>query len=779
MTLMMKSRVKVFARSIKHIEHKMERAGLSFGLLLLLLFTSLPACNIISRAESLTQKLNFLDQEESQVSNSIVPVDHKIIDTDGPQGIWQKSVGDLNGDGLIDLIVGGFNDGGLVWYRNPDWEKEVIAPGSGHSTDGEVGDIDQDGDADYVSLTGDELRWYQNPDWTVFTIDNRPLHDLELSDFDRDGDLDAVARNQGEFGSSGDELHFYRQDSPFAWTHHSISVPNGEGLAVGDIDNDGLEDVIVNGRWYQNSGDIMASWKEHIYTNSWLHPNAFIAIGDLNNDDRLDIALAPAELEGQTYRLSWFEAPRHPVDITLWTEHIVVDDIEAVHHYLGIADIDNDNDQDIVTAEMAQGSDPDEVSIFNNGGDGLSWTKQVLSADGSHSMRLMDIDNDGDIDLFGANWQGNTVELWENLSCQETLGSWERHQIDEDKTWQAVFISSGDLNGDEFPDVITGKWWYVNPGNAYSHWTRHAIGDLLNNMANVIDLDGDGDLDILGTQGVGSDANASFVWAQNDGLGNFTIFNNIEEGEGDFLQGVASNTFQQNSALEIMLSWHGGGQGIQRLLVPENPTATFWSWEKISQTSQDEDLSSGDIDGDGDNDLLLGTKWLRNDNNKWTDFTLFSTDKSPDRNELVDLNGDGKLDALVGYEAISEKGVLAWYAQGSDVTSPWTEHVISDSIIGPMSLDVADMDHDGDLDVIAGEHNLNEPDKAQLFVFENVDGSGTKWVAHLVYTGDEHHDGAQVVDIDLDGDLDILSIGWGHNQVLVYENKFQDCGKED
>ena len=40
----------------------------------------------------------------------------------------------------------------------------------------------------------------------------------------------------------------------------------------------------------------------------------------------------------------------------------------------------------------------------------------------------------------------------------------------------------------------------------------------------------------------------------------------------------------------------------------------------------------------------------------------------------------------------------------------------------------------------------------------------------LIYTGDEHHDGAQVVDIDNDGDYDLISIGWGHDQVVLYEN---------
>jgi hypothetical protein len=174
---------------------------------------------------------------------------------------------------------------------------------------------------------------------------------------------------------------------------------------------------------------------------------------------------------------------------------------------------------------------------------------------------------------------------------------------------------------------------------------------------------------------------------------------------------------------------------------------------------------------------------LENKGATWSEHTLHDTssaeygDRNPDRNRLVDLNNDGRLDAIVGYEAISVSGKLAWYEQGNSATALWQEHLIA-RVVGPMSLDVVDMDQDGDLDVTVGEHNLEDPASARLLVFENLDGGGTQWQEHLVYQGDEHHDGAQTVDIDNDGDLDILSIGWEHDQVILYENTNVSCDNQ-
>jgi hypothetical protein len=288
-------------------------------------------------------------------------------------------------------------------------------------------------------------------------------------------------------------------------------------------------------------------------------------------------------------------------------------------------------------------------------------------------------------------------------------------------------------------------------------------------MAALFDFDRDGDLDVLGTAGKGSSPSATFVWAENKGNGDFTIRNNIAAGQGDFLQGIAIGRLMGPNSTDIALSWHGGDSGIQLISVPPDATESPWSWRKISTDSQDEQLSAGLIDDDESVDLLMGTKWLSNRGSMWEVHVLYQPTGDPDRNRLFDMNRDGKLDAVVGYEAINRPGKLAWYARPADPLTRWTEHNIAE-VVGPMSIDVADMDLDGDPDVVVGEHNYEHPEAARMLLFENVDGQATKWSQHLVHTGDEHHDGAVLIDIENDGDLDIISIGWLEPEVLLYEN---------
>ena len=355
-----------------------------------------------------------------------VPFDHVIVDGEGPKDPWAKIVADIDGDGFVDIVIGG-RAGPLVWYRYPSWAKAVITEGGYRTVDGEAGDIDGDGDLDIV-MGG--LIWYENPlpdidpvkaRWKAHKIADHRTHDLELADLDRDGDLDIVTRDQSDFGTkAGDKIYLWRQSEGDRWTHRIIECPHGEGLALGDIDRDGDQDVVIGGIWFENHGSIAdRDWPGHKFAD-W-HPSATVQVADINEDGRPDVVLSPSELKGNWHRLSWFEAPVHPKG-NGWVEHIVADPIECVIHGLAVADFNGDDRLDIAASEMHQGQDPDEVVVFINRSEGTGWDKQLLSRKGSHYIRAGDIGADGDVDLIGANWSGpyQPVEIWENQSAGRT-----------------------------------------------------------------------------------------------------------------------------------------------------------------------------------------------------------------------------------------------------------------------------------------------------------------------------------------------------------------------
>lgn len=335
----------------------------------------------------------------------------KIIDDNAPEHLWMKTIGDINGDDRMDFLVGGRMKGGMVVYLAPDWKKQSINDTLKISTDAEVCDLDNNNTPDVVAVVDDAIVWFSGPDWDLHIIDSLVGHDVEVSDFDGDGLIDVIVRNQGEFGSSGGHtLYFYNQKPIGSWTKYQKEILDGEGLKVADINGDQKMDIVTNGYWFENTGD-MSDWKEHKFTDTWTWVNAAIDVIDMNKDGLPDILHSPSELAGNHYHISWFEAPKDPSSV--WKEHIVADSIETVIHSIGAADFNLDGKMDIVIAEMQQGADPDEVAIFYN----LSkdnWEKQVISTNGSHSMRLYDFDGDGDMDIVGANFAEQVVKMWVN-----------------------------------------------------------------------------------------------------------------------------------------------------------------------------------------------------------------------------------------------------------------------------------------------------------------------------------------------------------------------------
>ncbi len=755
-------------------------------LLLVLLYTALiiVPLNVLTSTTAFAQDWVHLSTEQGDLplpTNSTQQTASLIFDVDR--------------NGLNDFVIASRQAPGpsVVWYRRSStgWTRYLIDNSVlSIEAGGAYYDIDGDGDLDIV-MGGDyaenKVWWWENPypaydpnsGWTRRLIKNSGTskhHDQIFGDFDSDGQAELVFWNQNARALDLAEIPADpRATQPWPFTAiYSWTGVEHEGLAQADIDGDGKMDIIGGGRWFKHNGG--TSYTANVIDDAMRSARA--AVGQFIEGGRPELLFVCGDCDGPLKLYSWNGSNWSGRDLLGFT---------VIHgHSLAVADINGDGHLDIFLAEMRlDGGNPNAKSwVLTGDGAGNFTRSEVATGYGNHESKVGDLDGDGDIDILGKsyNWDTPRLDIWLNSgTCRQSLTSWQRRLIDPAKPWRAVFVDSADLDGDGLPDVVTGGWWYKNPATPTGSWVRKTIGSPLNNMAALYDFDNDGDIDILGTQGQSSNPNAAFAWGRNDGAGNFTILTNIPNGQGDFLQGVAVDRFQSGGALEVALSWHRSNQGVQMLTVPADPVGTAWQWRQISAAPQNEELSMGDIDRDGDTDLLQGTAWLRNNwaagsaSGPWSAFATAS-ETNADRNRLVDLNNDGRLDAVVGFEAISALGKLAWYEQPTNPTGSWTEHLIASTVIGPMSLDLQDMDHDGDWDVIVGEHNPANPANARMLIFENINGDGSAWTQHTVYTGDEHHDGAHVVDIDNDGDYDIVSIGWEHGGVILYENQSSPCG---
>ncbi len=351
---------------------------------------------------------------------------------------------------------------------------------------------------------------------------------------------------------------------------------------------------------------------------------------------------------------------------------------------------------------------------------------------------------------------------------------WSEQIIDDELPYRSVYIlPQQDIDGDGFKDIVTGSWWYKNPGSINGNWTQRLIGAPFNNVAWIHDFDGDGDYDLFGSQG--QYESADLVWAENDGSGNFTIHTNIPSGTSTFgeifIAGVAGGVFQDGGPYQMALSWNGGEDGssqVQMVTVPADPVNNNWTIENLHPTSTGEAITAGDIDDDGDLDLFMAAHWFRNDGGTWTFFSTGITFNTLfDRSTLADIDGDGDLDGVAGQ--IGNNQEVAWFEAPDDPTQSWSKFTIDPSIDGTLSLAVEDMDFDGDPDVIVAEWRGAH----KIFGFENDLNVSGGWIKYTLDDGGplDHHDGAQMVDMDNDGDLDFMTIGWNSIIPRIFENK--------
>jgi len=354
---------------------------------------------------------------------------------------WARSHADINGDGIVDFFVINNNgSGGWLGYylTQPDLsgaERVIIAeegPHGGTFAGGDLasGDIDGDGDIDVLGPVhpGEwddggaalQLFWYENPSWTPHYIGSFPsmVKDFDLEDLNGDGKLDVAATCH-----HSPQMLVYRQDSPKEWAAVAqIWVDElHEGQDVGDVDGDGDKDVISTGFWLENPGGPMTGkWNiKNVdpYWNSdpgrtWKHNSTKIICADMNGDGVEDVVISCSEL----YRnlVAWYELV--DAGTSEWKRHEI--GMNSLAHTLQVGDVDMDGDLDVLSGNNAHQGDPNAspVKLFlNPGPDGEYWDTQLIAMTGAYNSYLVDVEGDGDLDLF--RYVGHVAEdyeLWIN-----------------------------------------------------------------------------------------------------------------------------------------------------------------------------------------------------------------------------------------------------------------------------------------------------------------------------------------------------------------------------
>ncbi len=367
---------------------------------------------------------------------------------------------------------------------------------------------------------------------------------LAMADLDRDGFEDIVSVHESDTVYDGKPIGHVRiawgSADPDRWTlttlASGVQAAAAEDVSIADVNGDGYPDVLVACElahliYFQNPGTnprttIWQSTIPPITRNRGSYIRAFLA--DFDGDGRPEVSAAnkgaqnPGEIEHpEKTTFSLYHIPQDPLNGAAWTEQVL--GRAQVPINAEPVDLDGDGDLDIVAGTRRER----RVLWFENRGDfdfaehriEIAGAPENLSITG-FNMDYADLTGDGRTDIVSTAWPGELVLLAQPDSFAEP---WTFQRIGSAPPDQLVSVRLVDLDGDGDLDAFSGAYsrgprdrdgplvtvndpigrmlWFENRGGT---WAAHQISRRKRGMYDkwlFRDLDGDGDLDAIGTRG--------------------------------------------------------------------------------------------------------------------------------------------------------------------------------------------------------------------------------------------------------------------------------------
>ena len=338
----------------------------------------------------------------------------------------------------------------------------------------------------------------------------------------------------------------------------------------------------------------------------------------------------------------------------------------------------------------------------------------------SYETALADVDGDGDMDVVGAAFWWDRVTWWENTAGDGSV--WTEHAISTtfDVAWD---VNAIDLDQDGDMDVLAtgssggGLTWWENTNGDGSAWTDHPIvsGAAIIEYCDAGDVDGDGDLDVA--------------------------YSNRTSGRMYFMENTSGDALAWTS--------HQAGDGLADV----------------------QGLDLADVDGDGDLDMMVGSRdgdrleWRENADGlgtSWISHIVATNYDQPKQIVCVDMDGDGDMDAITPARDGDE---VAWFENVDGIGTVWSKQTVVGSLNDPYAADVLDMDMDGDQDVVVVSATTD-----LVVYYENALSSGGGWIAHQIDNSFAGGASVHLGDLDGDGDPDIIGAAGDASLFAWYEN---------